>query len=493
MRYEQWLRGSDCCCGSNNSTISNDCGSGCSCQEIYLEINNNKVDLIALSGDVEYALDELDEKQDILSAGTGIEITENNVINCTVSRTTDLSDYYTKEEVDLLIPTEVSELTNDSGYINQLKTINGESLIGEGNIQIGGGGTIDAYTKEEADNRFVLKSDLSGYAETSTLIQYISNLQQQITSLQSTISGCCAETGETLYRWITETGENDYWCDGTTKKTKEKQQSSTDGLTWTDTGIERSGSTVLEENCVDCGYVPVVSNKLTVNYINGETISKECDGSTVLRNQNFSNWENISGATVGDCITEIGDLAFNGFSGLTSISLPNTITKIGGLAFSHCIALPSINIPSGVTEIGNQAFNYCYSLQSVILPSGVTNVPYSAFYYSSGLTSVTLSNATQKIGVQAFGKCAFGNITIPSTLTEIGEYAFSYNPNLTNVTVYATIPPTLVDDNGNAGNVQRNIFIGCNNLSAIYVPSASVETYKTANGWSAYANIIQGI
>lgn len=55
------------------------------------------------------------------TAGTNIEITEDKVIN------------------NLL--TNVSQLTNDSGYINQTKTVNGESIIGEGNILIGADNT----------------------------------------------------------------------------------------------------------------------------------------------------------------------------------------------------------------------------------------------------------------------------------------------------------------------------------------------------------------
>jgi hypothetical protein len=48
----------------------------------------------------------------------------------------DLSNYVTKEE----LPTKVSELENDSNYINKIKTINGQSLVGNGNIVIAGGG-----------------------------------------------------------------------------------------------------------------------------------------------------------------------------------------------------------------------------------------------------------------------------------------------------------------------------------------------------------------
>lgn len=481
-QYDRWINGNDCCCNNSHSTINPDCDRNCSCEAIYLEIDNMHTDINVISGEVENKLD--------ASAYTPVSLdgyaTEQWVEDKGYLTEVDLSDYALIED----IPTEVSELNNDAGYINQLKTINGESLIGEGNIQIGEGGTIDAYTKEEADNRFALKSELSGYVETSTLIQYISNLQEQITSIINSISGCCGETGETQYRWITMTGENDYWCDGTNKYTKEKQQSSTDGIVWTDTGNYRKG-VLIETDSTDCGYVPVISNKLTVNYINGDEISKECDGSTVLRNQNFSNWENISGATVGDCITEIDDFAFYGFSGLTSISLPNTINRIGKLAFNHCLALPSISIPSGVTEIGKQAFGYCWSLNNVTIPNGVENLYYATFYYCSGLTSITLSNSLKKIDNDAVKKCGLTGLTIPSTVTSIGKHAFAFNSALSSVTCLATTPPSFHDsgETGTGGN-SGDIFYACP-LTSIKVPSASVNAYKTA--WPLYASIIEGI
>ena len=54
------------------------------------------------------------------------------------------------------IPTKLSKLDNDSGYINQIKTINGEELTGEGNIEILGevtqaklDETLKYYVKKE--------------------------------------------------------------------------------------------------------------------------------------------------------------------------------------------------------------------------------------------------------------------------------------------------------------------------------------------------------
>ena len=61
------------------------------------------------------------------------------------------------------IPTKTSELTNDSGFLTEqtLKTINGESIVGEGNIEIGGG----SGTQVQSD-----------WAETNTeSVSYIKN------------------------------------------------------------------------------------------------------------------------------------------------------------------------------------------------------------------------------------------------------------------------------------------------------------------------------
>lgn len=93
---------------------------------------------------------------------------------------------------------------------------------------------------------------------------------------------------------------------------------------------------------------------------------------------------------------------------------------------------------AGVTKIGNYAFYGCEDLTSCEIPSGVTMIGTSAFRYSSGLQRITL---------------------------------------------LATTPPTL--SNANAFDYTNNC--------PIYVPAASVETYKGATNWSAVASRIQAI
>lgn len=85
-------------------------------------------------------------------------------------------NYYTKTEVNTsleskadkteipTVPTNVSAFTNDAGYLTQhqtLKTINGETIVGEGNITISGGEETDPVWTAEKGNYYT-KSEIDG-------------------------------------------------------------------------------------------------------------------------------------------------------------------------------------------------------------------------------------------------------------------------------------------------------------------------------------------
>lgn len=61
--------------------------------------------------------------------------------------------------------------------------------------------------------------------------------------------------------------------------------------------------------------------------------------------------------------------------------------------------------------------------------------------------------------------------------------AFYLCSQLSNVTVEATTPPTIGSD----------VFTSTHSSLVIYVPAASVETYKSAERWLRYADKIQAI
>ena len=185
--------------------------------------------------------------------------------------------------------------------------------------------------------------------------------------------------------------------------------------------------------------------KFRATYSDSTSYSAACDANTKLTTAttkaHSTSYTAMTIAIIGDCITAIGLGAFNGCSSLTSVTIPDSVTTISGDSFIGCSGLTSVTIPNNVTSIGSGAFYKCSGLTEVTIPSGVTNIGNSAFGNCSSLNSVTVeATAPPRLGIQAF-------------------YGSDGNP--------------------------LNIII--------YVPAASVETYKTAYRWSDYANLIQAI
>lgn len=340
--------------------------------------------------------------------------------------------------------------------------------------------------------------------------------------------------GITQYKWVNVSGE--YTCVGTTKYQKTKKQQSTDGgQTWTDVNPpEYSTGGVIEYNSQDC----VGGNtKLSATYSNGQSYSMECDSSAVLSQSNTTpsgyDKTKMTSAIIGNCVTSIGYRAFYTCSALTSVTIPTSVTSIDWSAFSKCTSFTSISIPnsvstlgesvffdcrklnsvtlgSGLRSIGSQAFAQCYRLTNIVIPNGVTTIGYRVFENCSGLTSVTLPSGltsieegmfdsssltgltipstVTSIGTWVFGYCKrINSITIPQNVTSIGDYVFYACDNLTSLRVNATTPPTL----GEKAFYKNDTSII--NSIRIYVPSQSVNAYKSASGWSEYASRIQAI
>ena len=216
----------------------------------------------------------------------------------------------------------------------------------------------------------------------------------------------------------------------------------------------------------------------------GTPIAVSKDVSDYTGGKTFNFLAQITDVNFPSGITSIDSSSFSHCTGLTSLVIPDSVTFIGNSAFQYCYSLTSITIPSSVTSIGTYAFQYCTGLTSVTIPSSVTSISSSLFNNCTGLTSVNIPNSVTSIGTNTFYHCTgLTSITIPSDVTTIGSSAFSGCSNLSSVTCLATTPPTLSNSNA---------FSNTNNCP-IYVPAASVETYKAASGWSTYASRIQAI
>lgn len=257
----------------------------------------------------------------------------------------------------------------------------------------------------------------------------------------------------------------------------------------------------------------------------GDYAFRECDGMSSITINNtitsigdgsFMYCSSLTSVTIPSSVTSIGDGAFNFCSELTSVTIPNSVASIGERAFGGCNSMTSITIPNSVTSIGDYAFDGCTVLTGITIPNSVTSIGEYVLSYCNTLTNIAVDSSntiydsrnncnaiiettTNKL-IQGcsttvipndvtsidngafYGHYSLTSITIPSSVTSIGDEAFYECDELTSVTINATTPPTLGDD----------AFYDTNNCT-IYVPSGSVEAYKSTSGWSSLASRIQAI
>lgn len=190
----------------------------------------------------------------------------------------------------------------------------------------------------------------------------------------------------------------------------------------------------------------------------------------------------INGCVDGDFVytdntkTNLVDYVGNG----GSIIIPDTVTTLNRDIFSH-VTVTSITFGNNVSEIPEYMFSEKVDLISVTINNGIVG-EYS-FVDCANLTSLIIGNGVTSIGNGGFGECTgLTSITIPSSVTNIGGWAFNTCTSLISITCNATTPPVLGTEP----------FDNTNDCP-IYVPSGSVEAYKTASNWSTYASRIQAI
>lgn len=179
----------------------------------------------------------------------------------------------------------------------------------------------------------------------------------------------------------------------------------------------------------------------------------------------------------------ITDGAFERCSNLVSIELPSTLNNIGMLAFSGCIKLDSISIPESVKRIGLYAF---------IATGWFNALPEGPIYFGSMLfgrkgfdileDTFAIKEGTKIVNIMSFtGQNRLKTLIFPESLEVIDERAFDYCDSLTEITSIATVPPTLIK-NAFTTTVYEN--------AILYVPAESVNSYKVAEGWKNFRNIV---
>ncbi len=204
---------------------------------------------------------------------------------------------------------------------------------------------------------------------------------------------------------------------------------------------------------------------------------------------------------IGSGVTTISKEAFKGCGGLTGVSIPDTVTAVNNGAFSACTSLKDIHIGSGVTTLQGSCFRDTRNVTSITFSenssletiggSGDTaNTSNSVRVFSNVCTK---SPAVLEIdfpeGLVLVGHSTFvtstgiKRLSFPSTVVWIGDQAFRGLSGCESITFKSASPPTL----GGSGRWFEDT------TCPIYVPAASVDTYKAASNWSNYASQIQAI
>lgn len=191
-------------------------------------------------------------------------------------------------------------------------------------------------------------------------------------------------------------------------------------------------------------------------------------------------WDDVTGKgviTFDAPLTKVGTNAFYEREALTSVSFPNSVTEIGNEAFKGCRNLTSVEFGSGIKSFGEMAFQSC-GFTSLEIPEGVTTIGNSAFNSCTYMTSVVIPSTVTEIGNYAFNGCpALTGLTIPEGVTYIGYDAFASLGEI-NVYLKPSTPPTILGNNPFG-------------WGTIYVPSASLDAYKTVLNELGYTVIAE--
>ena len=252
-------------------------------------------------------------------------------------------------------------------------------------------------------------------------------------------------SSQTKWEWDNES----YYCvNGNKVKAIFEWISYDNGTNWLKTGNTRLGD-IVESASTWCASAVTYSwvltdkyecegmpsgTKFQATYSGGKTYSAACDSSTELTSGETRpvgyEYSAMTSAVIGDCVTSIG----------------NHVLSIYPDSFSSII----ITVPDSVTTIGNGVF--CSGEKGIERGADIE------VYIGSGVTSIGTHFLQNNPGWH-----------------EVGS---------TKLTITATTPPTLG---------QYAMYPNEMSTIDIFVPASSVLAYKSASGWSEFADRIQAI
>lgn len=167
-------------------------------------------------------------------------------------------------------------------------------------------------------------------------------------------------------------------------------------------------------------------------------------------------------------------------SNLKTLILSNGITSTPQNFGDYLINLETLSIPQSLTTL---TWLYGCGLESFVIPDTVTTISLRIVHWDR-LKSLKIGSGISELPSYIGMNCALlESIDFSASITSINSWSAYQCPNLVSCTIKATTPPSLTGP----------CFDLIDENYKIYVPSESVNAYKTASGWSAYASHITAI
>ena len=270
------------------------------------------------------------------------------------------------------------------------------------------------------------------------------------------------------------------------------------------------------------------------------------EGVTEIHTHAFDNCYNLSSINMPAALKKIDAYAFMNCSSMTSFDLPNGMEEIGERVFESCWRLTQMRIPEGVTRLGDRLFENCTSLVSVALPSTLENLGMNPFNNCTSLAEVTVAEGNPYLSVISgilyadhntrLVFCPRSNsgengvLVVPEGVTTIGDYGLSQLSQATEIDLPFSLTTlgslAFYQDSdikrfcipAGVDTIMRSCFAYCYGMEelycytpeplpiddytfygrgvwnvTLYVPEASLDAYKNAEGWKIFGNFGQNI